>query len=425
VSRLGLSELNAFTGNEMVRGGVINGYGTISFKDKRPVVNGKISLEKGKLAIDGVEPQVGPVDADFVLNSDTVLISRCKGKWGSGSLDAIGFLVWSPDSIKDVAISGKLKNTTIELPDMATSRIQDFRFSFSRRKSDFLLSGTADLGATRLIRDIRLVDFIDQINNTNELEKEKNSFLKNVSLQIKVNCIENPLVDINLGYMEMAADLSITGNALSPTFVGELSVIDGYVLYLDRQFTISKGEISNYDQYTFNPSIAIKAKTDVFYNTADSSVVTDTMILDIYGNLKKIEFKLSSYSGNLTEADIISILTFGQKLGAVGGDIKQRIRAFAGQSLLGLGTRKLEQYLDIDRIDFSGDIFDMKSQNSPTVKVTKRISPKLIVSYETAIANLSRRKISAFYRLTKYFYLRGNTESKGESGIDLIFKISK
>lgn len=425
VSRLGLSELNAFTGNEMIRGGVINGYGILSFKNKRPIVNGKISLEKGKLAIDGVEPQVGPLDAEFILNSDTVLVSKCKGKWGSGSLDVIGFLVWSPDSIKDVAISGKLKNASIELPDIATSRIQDFRFSFSRRKSDFLLSGTVDLGATRLIRDIRLADLFDQINSSNELEKDENSFLKNVNLQIKVNCIENPLLDINLGYMEIATDISITGNALSPTFVGELSVIDGYVLYLDRQFTISKGEISNYDQYTFNPSIVIKAKTDVFYTAADSSAVTDTMILDIYGNLKKIEFKLSSYSGSLTEADIISILTFGQKLGAVGGDLKQRIRAFAGQSLMGLGTRKLEQFLDIDRIDFSGDLFNMNSQNSPTVKVTKRISPKLIVSYETAIANLSRRKISAFYRLTKYFYLRGNTESKGESGIDLIFKISK
>jgi autotransporter translocation and assembly factor TamB len=425
ISDVACTELNTFTGNELIQSGILSGAGTLGFKQGRPVIDGKITLDKGKFSVDGVEPVIGPLNAEFVLSNDTVKVARCKGSWGNGAVDVIGFLVWSLDSLKDIALSGKIKNVSIDLPDIATSRIQSFQFAFSHRKNDFLLSGSADIGATRIIRDIRLTDLIDQMNYSIPLEKEENQFLKSVNLNIKLNLVENPILDINLGYLEFVGGLSVTGNALNPTFVGDLSIVDGYVLYLDRQFNIANGHLSNYDPYVFNPTINVSAKNGVTYSETDSNSVTDTMTLNILGDLKKIKFSLSSSSNSLTEADIISILTFGQRLGNVGGDIKQRIKVFAGQSLLGLGTRKLEQFLDIDKIDVSGDIFDYSAEKSAKLTVSKRISPKLMLSYETAIANLSRRKISASYSLTKYFYLRGETENKGESGIDFIFKYSK
>ena len=422
ISDLACSELNVFTGSELIQSGVISGAGVVGFKQGRPVIDGKIILDKGKFAIDGVEPIIGPINAEFLLNNDTVKVAHCKGKWGDGSADIVGFLVWSPDSLKDIALSGKIKNVSIDLPDIASSRIQSFQFAFSHRKSDFLLSGNADVAATRIIRDVRLTDLINTVNYSVPLDKEENALLKSVNLKIKVNLVENPILDMNLGYMEFTGGLSITGNGLNPTFIGDLSVVNGYVLYLDRQFNIVNGHLSNYDQYSLNPAVNIRAKTDVIY---DSSLVTDSITLNIHGELKKLEFNLTSDAGGLSEADIISILTFGQRLGAIGTDLKQRIQVFAGQSLLGLGTRKLEQFLDIDRIDVSGNIFNMNTDNSPTLSVTKRIFPKLMVTYETGIANLSRRKIQASYSLTKYFYLRGETENKGESGIDFIFKFSK
>jgi hypothetical protein len=425
ISDIACSELNTFTGNELIQSGVLSGAGTFGFKQGRPAIDGKIILNKGKFSVDGVEPVIGPVNAEFLLSNDTVKVARCKGNWGNGSVDVVGFLVWSPDSLKDVALSGKIKNVSIELPDIASSRIQSFQFAFSHRKNDFLLSGNADIGATRIIRDIRLSDLIDQMNYSIPLEKEENPFLKSVNLNIKLNLVENPVLDINLGYLEFVGGLSITGNALNPTFVGDLSIVDGYILYLDRQFNIADGHLSNYDPYAFNPNINVSAKNVVEYFEADPNPITDTMTLNILGDLKKLKFSLSSSPNSLTEADIISILTFGQRLGNVGGDIKQRIKVFAGQSLLGLGTRKLEQFLDIDKIDVSGDIFNYTPEKSAKLTVSKRISPKLMLSYETAIANLSNRKISASYSLTKYFYLRGETKNKGESGIDFIFKYSK
>jgi len=425
MGNLACTELNVFTGSELIRGGTISAAGTIGLRDGQPRINGKIIVEKGVFTVDGIEPNIGPVNAEFVLTGDTVRIAKCRGAWGNGTLESNGFIVWCPDSIKDVALNCRLRNFSAELPDIISSTVQKLDFSFTKRKDGFLVNGNADLGATRIIRDFKLNDVIDQMNYSAAREMEENQFLNTVHLNVKVNLIENPVLDINLGYLEFSGGLTLTGTAAHPSFVGDLSVADGYVLYLDRQFDIVAGHIANYNQYVINPTIDLSAKTDVTYIGADSTPVTDTVKLKISGALNKVGFRLSSVTSSLSEADIISILTLGQRLGSVGDNLTKRIKAFAGQSLLGLGTRKLEQFLDIDRINVSGDIFDTKKESSATLTVTKRISPKLMVSYETAIANLSRRKISAFYSLTKYFYLLGETENKGESGIDFIFKYSK
>lgn len=426
---LACTEFNIFTGSELIRDGRVSAAGTIGFRSGQPMINGKITLDKGALTIDGIDPGIGPVNAEIILKDDTVKVVKCISAWGRGSMDLIGFIVWNPEGLKDVALSGQVRNLSLDLSDIASGRIQNFNFAFSKRNEQYLLSGKAELGATRIVRDIRFNDLIEQITYANELEKEENQFLKDLNLNINVNFIENPVLDMNLGYLEFSGDMSIMGTAAYPTFIGDLSVSSGsYVLYLDRQFDVTSGHLSNYNQHVFNPTIDLNATTGVSFIGTDTSLVQDTIKLRISGQMKKIGFRLSSATSSLSEADIISILTFGQKLSSVGSDRKDltdRIKTFAGQSLLGLGTRKLEQLLDIDRINVTGNIFDMSKEKSPTLTVTKRISPKLMVSYTTAIANLSRRKISAFYSLTKHFYLRGETENKGESGVDLIFKISK
>jgi hypothetical protein len=126
----------------------------------------------------------------------------------------------------------------------------------------------------------------------------------------------------------------------------------------------------------------------------------------------------------LDEGNIISILTLGQPLGAIGGDLGDRLKVFAQQSLIGFGTRKLEQLLGIEKIDLKGDLFDFDSEHSPTLSLTKRFSPRFLLSYETALGDLTKPKVSAMFRLTKHFFVEGQT-SVDNHGLDLLFKYSR
>ena len=153
-----------------------------------------------------------------------------------------------------------------------------------------------------------------------------------------------------------------------------------------------------------------------------------TVFMTLSGTLKEplVMFRAEGENvSGLSQADIISILTLGQPLGAVGGDLGERLRTFAGESLLGFGSRQLEQILGIERIEIRGDIFAMDSVQSPRLALTKRVGPRLTLSYETMLGNLAQRRISALFRLTRRFFLKGETDSEGGSGIDLILKLSR
>ncbi len=229
--------------------------------------------------------------------------------------------------------------------------------------------------------------------------------------------------------MEAEGDVTLSGTAAVPGYIGEIKLSSGYILYLDRSFEIIKCSIYNYDPYKLNPVLNLEAQTEVL---SISAVTGDPLSYIIYmtisGTLEEpvVMFRSEGENGEgLSQADIISVLTLGQPLGAIGGNLGERLRAFAGESLLGFGSRKLEQLLGIERIDIRGDIFAMDSVYSPRLTLTKRIGPRLTLSYETLLGNLAQRRISALFRLTRRFFLKGETDSEGESGVDLIFRLSR
>ena len=420
-----LTLFSYFLPDNMIRGGEFRGDGRIRIKNGRPVLSGKIGLEGGILELEDIDPRIGPVNADIVMSGDSVILKQFKGKWGKGSIKGSGFGIWNTSGLSDLQIKTRSNNLSFELADMADITVQSANLQLTNRREGLLLSGSVDMGSTRFVRDLRITDLVRE-----KVTSEKNRFLKNLMLQIKVNLLENLVVDMNLGYLEMDGEVGIAGTAFEPTYTGEISVTDGYVLYLDRKFDVVKGTFYNYDPYKLNPLIDLEAKTEVVSVSAGTEDFQSyTIYMTMSGSLEKPEVQFRAEdggSGGLSQADMISILTLGQPIGAIGGDLGNRLRAFAGESLLGFGSRKLEQLLGIERIDFRGDIFKMKSEEkSPRLTLTKRLSSRLLLSYETALGDLTRRKILALFRLTKRFFLKGETDSEGESGVDLIFKLSR
>ena len=420
-----LTLFSYFLPDNMIRGGEFRGDGRIRIKNGRPVLSGKIGLEGGILELEDIDPRIGPLNADIVMSGDSVILKQFKGKWGKGSIKGSGFGIWNTSGLSKLQIKTRSNNLSFEVSDMADINVQSANLQLTDSREGLLLSGSVDMGSTRFVRDLRITDLVRE-----KVSSEKNRFLKKLMLQIKVNLLENLVVDMNLGYLEMDGEVGIAGTADEPTYTGEISVTDGYVLYLDRKFDVVKGTFYNYDPYKLNPLIDLEAKTEVVSVSAGTEDFQSyTIYMTMSGSLEKpdVQFRAEDGgSGGLSQADMISILTLGQPIGAIGGDLGNRLRAFAGESLLGFGSRKLEQLLGIERINIRGDIFKMKSQEeSPRLTLTKRLSSRLLLSYETALGDLTRRKILALFRLTKRFFLKGETDSEGESGVDLIFKISR
>jgi hypothetical protein len=434
-----LKLLSQFFPENMIQSGVAQGKGHVEIGNGKPLLSGYLDIDTAKFSVENIAQKIGPVSIGVQLKNDSLIVQKIKGKWGKGSLIGNGYAVWGYKGLENAAFEMKGKNLEIEVIDMLEADVPDAHVMLTKRDKKFLIKGDIDIGSSRFYRDIKITDILPEPGSAQFKKEKTDSLLKSIDLQVSVKLLEDIIVDMNLGYFELGGDITITGDLQDPSYIGKVNVANGHVIYLDRQFEITEGSFVNYSPKKLNPTLNLKAETEVFGvnrsqedRKKNSSDEFDDYIIymELSGDLDNPVLKFSEKEGKLNEADIISILTFGQRLGSIGSsDLGERLKAFAGQSLLGFGTRKLEQALHMDRIDIQGDIFKLGNnkedvKNKPTLTLSKRINPRLLLTYETALGDLTRRKISALFRLTKKIFIKGNADNE-DYGVDIIFKYSK
>ncbi|MBD3315758.1 MAG: hypothetical protein GF344_08235, partial [Chitinivibrionales bacterium] len=202
-----------------------------------------------------------------------------------------------------------------------------------------------------------------------------------------------------------------------------LDVVEGGVYYLDRRFTVAGGHVRFSGPRYRNPFVGFSAVTDVVALVPHSmgelpGTKVYEITLAVSGPLERPEAVLSSRPP-LSQPDIISVLTLGTTLGAVGTELGERVQALAANQLLGFGARKLERLFGLEQIRVTGDAAGAKVVTGPHIILTKRFSRRLTLSYATAVRAIDQREISAVYRLTRHVFLVGATDQSGSSSIDL------
>jgi translocation and assembly module TamB len=313
-----------------------------------------------------------------------------------------------------------------ELPGVIQVGIETADLQLSDENDKFVVSGRAALAPSHYVRDVSIVEMINNMQIRDDVRREPNPFLQSVLFRIDLDLANNMNVNMNLGTLLADGRLSLMGNAAEPGFVGEIKIIDGFVYYLDRKFKIDEGILFNSDPALINPNLNITAYADV--STYSSSVASRgeqfTITLGITGTMENPVVRFTA-EPELSELDILSVLTLGQRMGSVGSDINERLANIAAQQAIGLGTRRLERVLDLDRVSVGGDVLGTTDTRGATLSVTKRLTTRLLLTYETFMGKLSDRKVIAHYRLTPYLYLEGQTTSDGENAMDFIFRYSR
>ncbi|MDG5815404.1 translocation/assembly module TamB [Chitinispirillales bacterium ANBcel5] len=425
VDQFPISFLSSLLPDYDLKQGVVNANGTFVTEGRRPLLNGDVIVENGEFSIPDIHPSIGSVNARIALNGDLVQLERLRARWGDGRVRGRGDISWNLGGVSSVDLNLRGTNLNLDLPDVVQLGIESANMNINSRNGNYVVGGRLSLGQTRYMRDVRISDVVEQIQIGQSLQRDPDPFLEKVILRVDIDLANNLQIDMNLGNIDIDGRVSVGGTVAEPAVSGELTVTNGYVLYLDRRFDITEGTIYNPDPFELNPNLNLRAEADVIAVSPNSPGGDPYLItMTLTGTLESPVFRFSS-EPELNELDIISVLTLGQTFGSVGSDLGERLRSFATQQVAGFGARKLEQLLGLDRIDITGDIFGGNGDQSARVSITKRLSSRLIVTYETMVENLRDNKTTAHYRLTPNLYLEGQATSEGNSGLDLIFRFSR
>ncbi len=428
IVQLPLQVAAPFLSGVTVQQGIIQGKGSVGFPQSGlPDVTGTITLSDGGVTLEEIEPAIGPVSVEIVFAGDSIFVRKIDATWGKGTCSGNSTIVLRDDSLPSITGSFRILKVRCAIPEVFDAALEQADLTLSTNENQYAIKGNLQAGECRYTQDIQIDDLLSSFRAVpyTPPPNETDSLLRNVKLDIGVDLQDNVILDMNLGYLKIGGNMQLTGSAAKPSFTGELRLMEGYVYYLDRRFTIDKAVLTNYNPGALNPGIFIEAASQV---TAVSGGQMEyyTVLLKVTGSFENPVVTLSEKSGALNQIEIVSILTFGQLTGGMSGDVRDRLRTFVGQSVLGFGTRKLEKALGIEKIEFQGDVFGGKDGvASSRVTIAKRVSPRLTVLYETEIGALEKPKISALFRIIKNVFLSGERTSEGNAGVDLIFKYSK
>lgn len=407
-------------------------------------VNGELKLNgpprapgiDGRLAVRGVSvhhAQLGqPVSEGTVVvsfNRHDVVVDTLSLRFGEGSITATGSLTQRGSDLDRVNLRLEADRLRVAVPKKIDLRVQSGRFTYRTDEQNHILDGDVTLGETRLVANFKPQSILPFARSIERPQRELPSFLKKTRLNVRIRESDEIWIDNNFARIRAHPEISIVGYPSRPNVTGRLSVVKGYVLFLDRKFTIERGVVDFIDPSRLNPVVDFEARTTV--KTYQAMEMTRyAIILSIRGPLDEASVVLTS-EPPLERPDIVSLLALGatrsqltgtgetKEEGSVRGVLIERAQALTSQRVGSYISRSVGGLLGLDQISIEGNLFRFDDSWGPELLAAKRFSDRVEITYQTNIGHLNEYNIRLDYRLTRRFSLQGETDQFGRSGLDI------
>jgi len=372
----------------------------------------------------------GYVRIDFQGN--TVTLDSLSVELNGGRIVAGGELVHKKNKLEDLNVRASLRNINLVNPEYYKLSLQSGNLNYRKEDSYYELDGDIILGETRFLYNVQPGDILSLLRSVERPSQKPAPIIRQTRVNVRLRESDNLWIDNNLARLRLHAELGFIGTLSRPNVTGRLSIEEGYVLYLDRKFRISQGYMDFINPNTINPVVDLKANTQVrSYQALSGQEYTIT--LSASGSLDKVVVDLTSEPA-LDKPDIIALLTVGvtreQMTGrgstgeiSVSEALKQRLEELSSSRISGYAEQNVGNLLGLEQMSIEGNLFNFGKSWGPQLLASKKISDRMEIIYTTTVGHLNEQRIRLDYRLSKYFSLEGQTDQKGQSGIDLKFRL--
>lgn len=429
IKQMDLSLLQPFLTDIEKLSGTLNTEVTITGSLENPQVDGELrvrDLVAQPLFLDtpmtGGVVKVGFSRSQVDLDSLFILM-------GGGTVLASGTLTHESGELSDANLQAVIKDVKINRPREAIVLVQSAQFNYRKQNNYYLLEGDIIMGESRFLANFRPQSVLSLVQAVERPKKELPSFLQQTRMDIRLRESEKMWIDNNLARLRLHTELGFIGSPAQPNLTGRVSVGDGYVLYLDRKFRISQGVVDFVDPDRLNPIIDLRAEAVVKTYRA-TEVTAYVVTLAVQGPLDEVIVELTS-DPPLDKSNILSLLTIGATREEIvgkdsegrSGALLERAQSVSSQKIAGYTSGKLGSLLGLEQLSIEGNLFRFDNSWGPQLLASKRISPRMEITYITTVGHFNEQSIRLDYELSKHFSLEGETDQQGRSGMNLKYKL--
>lgn len=357
-------------------------------------------------------------NGNFTLGGSRIHIDNLDGKSGGGQIHVDGDV----DLSAGPALAWKVQDVVFSTEQGLEARLAG---SGTVQGTWKLLTVNGDVDVLNALYDknIELVDLLPSFRAQIQPAPRTQPATTIVQLNLRLRAPSGLYVDNNLAKAELSATLRLAGTAEKPALTGTVEFLTGEVTFRSRVFTVTAGTIDFRDPARINPVLNITAESEIHTTEADYTVT-----VSVTGTAESPRVQFSADDPNLSQNDIVSLITFGKTMAQLqreGGGVS----AADALALLptGAATERVGKMIGIDRFEVEA----IQSRNSgsiePRVTIGKDLTDEFRASVSSSFGVESQRLVQLEYRMTHRFSLLGTWEGQTESqagafGGDLKFR---
>ena len=402
--------------------------GTVAAPDLR----GDLAIRKGALRLASTGEPYRDIEARLTLAGNRLEIGSLTAASSTGTLRAGGWLEIGERRLKHVALDLQAHDFTVMNTDAVQGRLRGVLEA--RGPLDALaVSGAVTIPRAR----IRLDDFgagpaavspadltvsgvyngdpeKDASNGELEEAEPRSPLVRGLRTELSVRLPRNAWVVGPETAVEIQGTLLVNKSADEPFVLGgSAQTVRGHVTYRGRKFNLERGRI------TFSGAEENKPILDV---VARHEVSDYTITLHVTGDSRRPQLTFSSFP-ELPEEDILSLIAFGKTIDRLSGSEKTALSsqgaAIAGNIISGILEKRLGDTFGLDTLEVEvGD-----ELGTGSVRGGRYVTQDVFLSYERQLGEKSGNTVEVEYSLGPRVKLKGASDDKGQSSVDILWHI--
>ncbi len=375
----------------------------------RPDLQGHIALRDGRLRLLGHPQSLEAIDADTVLDGQTLTLTSFHALQGGGEVAATGrvdFVRLAPSTFH-ADVTGA--NVSVAFPEGFKGTYQG-RVVVDGAGRRATIAGRFDLVRGLYARDFD-TGLFGGAHREFDLASES-PFPRNVFLDVDVVAPANLWLRNRLAKVEAAGQIHLGGELARPEVTGRLSLFPGGIVrYRNVDYDVEYGTLDLTDTKRINPYVDLRGRT---------RVAEYEISLRVEGTLDKFDYELTS-TPPLPSQDIISLLVTGKTLDALSGSattagLPGDMAAYYFAGLLSSTFGKhLQSSLGIDQLEITPLL--LKGESDPTARVTigKQVSDVVKIVFSQDIGTAQKQTYQVVWNASRR--VRAVAESDSRTGL--------
>jgi translocation and assembly module TamB len=390
----------------------INARGNMS----RPVLFGRVKINKGSLANINFPNGLSDINGTIVFNQDRMQIQSLTAATGGGTLTLGGFVTYANVPAFNLTMQGK--DIRLRYPQ-GLGTVLDTDLRLSGTTSNSTLSGTATVTRFGMTPQFDLALAIAKARQAPEAPNPKSPF-NNMRLAVHVVSTPELQVTTSLARLTGDVDLNIRGTASRPILLGRVNITEGQVTLSGTNYQLERGDV------TFNNPVRIEPLLDV---EATTRVRDYDITLGFHGPLDRMSTTYRS-DPPLPTSDIIALLAFGRTreesvmaTQANPSFTESASQAILGQALTSATSPRMQRLFGVSRIKISPEVGANEALD-PNARVTieQQVSKEFTVTYVTDLTHSAQQIIQVEYNYSRQLSILATRDQYGVLSFDVRIK---